>query len=335
MRGWALLALARTELSDDALLFVLEELDAGLDPYLIAAAARAVRAYPRPSVTLAPFVMRALFNVRYRDEPISFASYGDYAVCTATSTTAVRELLATLAWLGSHANGELDALEALRRDSGGLARTYRNELDNALHAIRSAEQSVGDEFESCCGCHGGIRSMATHVPDSRADSASIDEVAFEDQHGASVAFKAFFHARPSIVVFFYTRCDNPLKCSLTVTKLGRVQAMLAANNLDGKINTAAITYDPGFDLPDRLLRYGEDRHLRFAAGHRMLRPKSGVEVIRKHFDLGVNFVESLVNRHRIEAYVLDKQGRIAASFERIHWSEEDIVRRAMELLGEK
>jgi hypothetical protein len=38
MRGWVLLALARTEISDDELLFVLEELDAGVDPYLVAAA---------------------------------------------------------------------------------------------------------------------------------------------------------------------------------------------------------------------------------------------------------------------------------------------------------
>jgi protein SCO1 len=41
MRGWVLLALARAGVADSALLFVLEELDTGVDPYLIAAAARA------------------------------------------------------------------------------------------------------------------------------------------------------------------------------------------------------------------------------------------------------------------------------------------------------
>src|SRR5687767_14411567 len=45
MRGWALLALARPTLTDDALPLVLEELDAGVDPYLVAAAARALRCY--------------------------------------------------------------------------------------------------------------------------------------------------------------------------------------------------------------------------------------------------------------------------------------------------
>src|SRR5688572_20377810 len=89
MRGWILLKLAQTKLSDSALLFVLEELDAGIDPYLVAAAAHALRAYPTPKPAFAPFVTRALNNIRYGDEPVSFAKYGDY---DSASTSAVREL---------------------------------------------------------------------------------------------------------------------------------------------------------------------------------------------------------------------------------------------------
>jgi protein SCO1/2 len=67
----------------------------------------------------------------------------------------------------------------------------------------------------------------------------------------------------------------------------------------------------------------------------MLRADDGPEALRKHFELGVNFIESLVNRHRIEAYVLDTEGRVAASFERIHWDEQQVVDRAAEVLKEK
>jgi len=42
-----------------------------------------------------------------------------------------------------------------------------------------------------------------------------------------------------------------------------------------------------------------------------------------------------VNRHRIEAYILDAQGRIAVSFERLHWDEEQVVIRTVEMLKEK
>src|SRR5437868_4214157 len=46
LRGWVLLARSRAAIADDTLLFILEELDTGLDPYLVAAAARALRSYP-------------------------------------------------------------------------------------------------------------------------------------------------------------------------------------------------------------------------------------------------------------------------------------------------
>src|SRR3981189_983755 len=112
MRGWLLLALARAGVSDAALIFVLEELDTGVDAYLVATAARALRSYPNPTESLAPFVMRALTQIRYRDEPVSFERYGDYAVSSA-GTGPVRELLATLAWVRPRARRVLPDAAAL------------------------------------------------------------------------------------------------------------------------------------------------------------------------------------------------------------------------------
>jgi protein SCO1/2 len=71
------------------------------------------------------------------------------------------------------------------------------------------------------------------------------------------------------------------------------------------------------------------------ARHRILRATSGFDSLRTHFKLGVNFIESLVNRHRIEVYILDTEGRIAASFARVHWDEEQVVERAVEVFREK
>jgi hypothetical protein len=67
----------------------------------------------------------------------------------------------------------------------------------------------------------------------------------------------------------------------------------------------------------------------------MLRAIDRNDVLGGYFELGVNFIESLVNRHRIEAYILDAKGRIAVSFERIHWDKQQIVRRSIEVLYEK
>jgi protein SCO1/2 len=333
MRGWILLALSRIEVSDAALLFVLEELDAGVDTYLVAAAARALRSYPNPDAAFAPFVMRALNNIRYRDEFVSFEGYGEYAFAS-TGTSPVRELLKTLAWLGPHARGVLSEVESLRAQRGGLPRKLLFDVDRALEAIRGDDQDVERDAGACCTLPGGLGNVFSWTLNSRRGSEQIEQTVFEDQDGASITFKEFFRGHPSIVVFFYTRCDNPLKCSLTVAKLARVQKLLETHGLAGQIHTAAITYDPAFDVSERLRGYGQNRGVRMDTHHRMLRAVDGVKALRTHFKLGVNFIESLVNRHRIEAYILDAEGRIAASFERIHWDEQQVVDHAIRVLKE-
>jgi protein SCO1 len=332
MRGWILLALARTGVSDAALLFVLEELDTGKDAYLVAAAARALRSYPSPNAAFAPFVLRALTNIRFHDEPLTFEGYGEYAL-SSTGTSPVRELLATLAWLGPHARGVLPEVEALRTEPGGLAKKLRPGVDRAVEAIRGTGPAL--EPGACCELPAGLGHALSWTLVSRRASEPVEKTVFEDHQGESITFQELFQGHPSIVVFFYTRCDNPLKCSLTVTRLAGVQRLLKARGLDEQIHTAAITYDPAFDLPERLHRYGQNRGVLFDARNRMLRATEGLDAIRSHFKLGVNFIESLVNRHRVEVYVLDAQGRIAASFERIHWDEQQVVDRAVEVLEEK
>lgn len=324
MRGWVLLAMERAGVSDAALAFVLEELDTGTDPYLVATAARALRFYRRPSATLAPFVMGALANIRYRDEPVSFDAYGAYAM-SVTGTSAVRELLSTLAWLGPHATSAVPELEALRAP-GGLPPKLRGDVERALQSIRGAPApaDAAGTF-SCCGAQ-----VLTAKHDR--SSTKIESVLLEDHAGDRISFKAFFRGQPSIVVFFYTRCDNPLKCSLTIAKLARAQQLLDDQGVADRIRTAAITYDPAFDLPARLRVYGLDRGVRMDAGHRLFRSVAGNEAVQAHFGLGVNYVGSLVNRHRIELYILDVRARIAASFERLLWDEREVVARAVEVL---
>jgi protein SCO1 len=335
MRGWILLALARVGVSDAQLLYVLEELDTGADAYLVAAAARALRSYARPTAAFAPFVMRAINNIRYHDEPVSLDSYGEYAVrSTGTTTTPVRELLATLSWLGPQARAVLHEVEALGAQRGRLSRKVLLDLDRTVAAIRGGRQAGQSDIDSCCRLPGGLGDALSWARRARRGAEPIEATVFEDHDGAPITFKELFHGHPSIVVFFYTRCDNPLKCSLTVTKLARIHKLLAEQSLSEQIHTAAISYDPAFDLPERLRGYGEARGVQLDSRHRMLRATDGMEAMREHFGLGVNFIESLVNRHRLEVYVLDAEGRIAGSFERIHWNEQQVVDRAIEVLNE-
>jgi cytochrome oxidase Cu insertion factor (SCO1/SenC/PrrC family) len=178
----------------------------------------------------------------------------------------------------------------------------------------------------------GSIGVHARAPGAARPSRAIESMILEDQDGTKATFKAFFRGQPSIVVFFYTRCDNPMKCSLTIAKLARVQALLEARGLAGRIRTAAFTYDPAFDLPDRLRIYGQDRGVRMDAGHRLFRATEDNDALQEHFGLGVGFVGSLVNRHRIELYILDAGGRVAVSFEQLRWDEQEVVARAAGML---
>lgn len=336
MRGWILLALGRIGLSDAALIFVLEELDTGTDAYLVAAAARALRSYPRPDAAFAPFLMRAITNIRYRNEPVSFETYGEYATSSAGTTSPLRELLAAITWLGAHARGILPELEALRGQGGAVSRKLRIDFERAMQAIRGVDEAATSSTHACCSTLlGGMKTGVSRPMDLLHPSEQVEAVILQDHNGDFITFREYFQGNPSIVAFFYTRCDNPLKCSLTVTKLGNIQKILATRGLAHQIRTAVITYDPAFDIPERLRVYGTDRGLRMDSDHRMLRAADGADALRRYFELGVNFIESLVNRHRIELYVLDAKGRIAVSFERIHWDEQQVVTHATEVLKHK
>jgi len=331
MRGWVLHNLSLTGLTDEALIFVLEELDTGSDPYLVAAAAGALRRYARPTCAFAPFVMRAITHIRYRNEPVSFESYGEYGGGN-NDTTPVQELLTTLRWLGANAQSVLSELKQLRAQRERLPRTLLASIDEAIKAIAGKESVDND---SCCSLPLGLKDKFSWTANSRRSCEPVESVIFEDHNNELISFGDFFQGQPSIVVFFYTRCDNPLKCSLSITKLARIQDLLLERGHADKINTAAITYDPEFDSSERIRGYGQNRGVQLNTRHRMLRARDGIDSVRKHFRLGVNFIESLVNRHRVEVYILDSQGKIASVFERIHWNEQQVVERAIELLLEK
>lgn len=331
MRGWILLALARREVPDAALPFLLEELDTGVDAYLVAAAACALRSYPKRDPAFAPFIVRAISHIRYRDEPVSFQQYGGYAIGP-SHTSPLRQLLATLSWLGPHARAVATEVQQLRTGPSALGPKLQVNVDQALAAMQSAP--LISDASDCCNLPGGVRGLFSWKPQTRTSTAPIESIDFEDQDGRYITFGEFFRGRPSIVVFFYTRCDNPLKCSLTISKLARMQKLLSEEGLSDQINTAGITYDPGFDLAERIRRYGEHRGVAFAERHRMLRTTAGIEPLCRHLGLGVNFIESLVNRHRLEVYVLDTEARVAAHFERVQWNEKEVVERARDLLSE-
>jgi protein SCO1/2 len=99
MRGYIIAAFGQVGLPAAALPYVLEELESGRDAYLVAAAATALRGLDGPTSHVVPFLVKAIENIRYADDAVSFDSYRPRWPLP-NHTTAIEEIMKTFAWLG-------------------------------------------------------------------------------------------------------------------------------------------------------------------------------------------------------------------------------------------
>ena len=334
LRGYLLAAFADTGLPDAALPYVIESLETGHIAYEVAGAAIGLRGLETPSVGVAASLLRAIDNLSGADATVSFESYKP-AWPYAQPTTALTEVVRTIGHFGVRAEAALTELELLARQRerfpSPLLEEMRRVLDEAGAGHGEPACDAACECESC-GCVPAVELGSDDsccadlaLPEQVQDHASMRAM-LEDQDGRPESFEEFFRGKPSVVAFFYTRCDNPYKCSLTITKLAALQGSLEERGLAGALKVTAITYDPDFDLPNRLRLYGNDRGMQFGEDARFFRVTSGFQEIRRRFGLGVNYGPSTVNRHQTEVYVLDERGDTSASFTRLQWEVEAVLR---------
>jgi protein SCO1/2 len=342
IRAWVMAAFEDVGLPDEGLPYVLEELESGREPVLVAAAARAVRGRRAPDPSLAAFLVRALWNISDTDDVVSLdALQPTWPV--EHPTTASGEILTSLRTVGADAAVRTRLEEFHRANADLLSPDLRQSLDHTIASVPTGQSS-----SHCCASHdvrplddqlltvrpldgnGDGRPSDGHDGTARLDFTGIE---LEDQDGVRVSFDEFFLGRPTVVAFFYTRCPNPNKCSLTVTKLAALQRDLDARRLTGAVGIAAVTYDPGYDLPARLRRYGDSRGLRFGPAVRMLRATAGHELLRREFALRVGYTGSVVSRHGIELFLLDRRGGMAHTWSRVRWEPAEVLAEAAELVS--
>jgi protein SCO1/2 len=315
LRGYILASFETTQLPASALPFVVEELEIGLNPYAVAAAAKAVRGARDLPGRITGLLLDAIDRIRSSDDVVRFdrnAAPGN----AEPPTTALMELFRTLAFLGSRgreAEAQLKAM--LGQQPPGFSTQVRTEIENALAAISRRDSPAQAH---CCG---GPPAPIT----PRDVSFDVRATQLQDQDGAIFSFGDFFLGRPGVLAFFYTRCMNPHKCSLTITKLARLQKRLEKEGLQDRFNVAAVTYDPTFDSPSRLHAYGADRGVAFDDRNRLLRTTGTFEPLQRWLDLGVGYGAATVNQHRLDIVVLDDEACPATQISRVQWDEDEII----------
>jgi len=314
LRGYILASFETAGLPPEAIPFVLEELETGQNVYTVAAAARALRGAREVPAEAPALLVGAIERLRRADDVVSFDRF-ELVAPSGTGVTALAELVRTLALLGRLAKPALTELAALvDREGEAFSPTLHAELAEAVEAAGPPDVSA----RGCCSSHHGAEAVAPNV--AVAARTDLSDLALEDQDGTRLSFFEAFAGRATALAFFYTRCMNPQKCSLTVTRLARLAGLVETEGVDA--NVSGITYDPAFDRPSRLRTYGADRGMIFAPRCSLLRTLGPFDPLREAFDLGVGFGPVTVNRHRLDLVVLDGSLGVAKRFERRVWHEE-------------
>jgi protein SCO1/2 len=318
MRAYAMAACHDIGLPDQALPYVVEILETSFHPNLVAAAARAVRGMAARDARLADYLIRSIYNIWQNDQPVSFEAYDVKWPLTGFST-ALLEVLDTLAWLGASARHVIPELETLL---SAFSKRFTPRVRAAIaHCIETLRSSAADSPKACC-CSAPLIESGAVTGGEDLDIASIE---LEDQDGSRFEWHRFFRGKPSVLAFFYATCMNPRKCAQTIYNLVNIHKGLLDAGLDGQVRVAAITYDPQRDTPAVLRQYGESKGMRFGADCKMMRVPGRFDGVIDAFDLGVNYIGNQVNDHRVELYLLDCDGKIAHAFLRLQADPEHVV----------
>jgi protein SCO1 len=326
IRGYLLAAFKDTGLPQGAIPYVLDELESSRSPYILAGAAMALRGLRQPYPELADYLFSAIEKIKYADDAITFETYKPQWPLQ-NHTSGIAELLATFQWMRAYAAHSITRLELLR-DDPYFTPVIKICIDKAIDAISKDSTKIG---EDCCGnVHPGFSSYGKKV-----NRPSLLEVSLRDQDGQFFDFSSFFEGKPSLVLFFYTRCDNPNRCSLNITRLAQLQQELKAQGLYGKINLAAISYDPAYDLPMRIKPYCIHRRLVFDGYTKGFTVEKGMGILLAYLKPGVNYNGALLNHHTSELFLLNNKGKPYKKIPGIEWDNKKIIEEVKKLSTDK
>lgn len=295
LRGYIFASFEMLGLPPAAVKHVIEEVETGQDAYSVAGAAIALRGSADRDDRLCVLLKRAADRLATRDEYVRYDKF-DMVIGNEANRTALQEIRQTIAL-----------------------------LENLEKSHLQPEQTG---TATCCSPYPGQVSSGSDADPQNA----LMNCVLEDQSGKRFPFREFFLGRPSVLTFFYTRCMNPERCSLTISKLARLQRVIKQRERSRDINVAALTYDPAFDSADRLRAYGLDRAMMYDDRNKLLRTIEGLDAVRSQFELNVSYGPSTVNRHGIELLVLDRSARLEQEFRRLKWDESSVADTAEALL---
>ena len=332
-RAFLLASLSRFPPTEDIYQYVKAELLFPSHAINIAAAALTAKNFPERSDELIPLL-----------EPFLTSSFTDQLVDLTTPqlsypishpTKARYEIITTLLSFGPAAYSTVGQLNEIAQC--GYCSIYGSDSSLALRA-KNAAASIIERTPPCCR-----KETATTTPKpgkikllDRKDRnirfpANLD---LSDQEGTTLTTNNL-SGRPFLISFFDTQCTNQTKCVATVQRLRDLESLLAKNNLSGKIGIYGITYDPDFDTPPILKKYGQMYGVTFGKSMRFLQAAGNSNnTLISQLQVRVNYGAGTVNQHGIQLFLFDKNSRLAGICDNDRWDIKDAYARLLQLAKE-
>ncbi|HWM26733.1 MAG TPA: SCO family protein [Chthoniobacterales bacterium] len=163
------------------------------------------------------------------------------------------------------------------------------------------------------------------IPAAQRSQVRSLDIAFKNQDGEPGLLSDLIN-QPVLITFFYTRCQNNRKCSAAVGRLAALQRQLRQAGLEDRVRLLAITYEPQFDSPERINRYGTDHGLQF--GRHAMALQLDIKRQQRLIDelqAPVSFNAGWVNSHGVELSLLDAKGRLVRQYHTLLWDNDQVA----------
>ncbi|WP_256014138.1 SCO family protein [Desertivirga xinjiangensis] len=340
LRGYMLASLSKIGINERVIPILKAELLYGYHPYMVAAAARgAGKVQGDAQAAFVPLLIKYL-DERYKDDYVDLDTYG-YSWPLKKLTSARFEAIEALSKIGASAPQlAVPALKEIAEAEKGRFFSSDHLLilkaKSAIEKITSGNglqpTILGSNVAVCCTNPLSVNQNGFSAGDSR-QGRQIRNFKAIDQNGRVFELKNIV-GKPFLFTFFYTRCDNPNKCSSTVQNIAALKQILVKEGLSDQVTLIAITFDPEFDGPAALRSYGEgrgavfDEHFKFISINSKLYPG-----LIKDLGVLVNYGKGMVNHHGNQWYIFDRKAQLAKIYENTALKTEDLVVDIRQLLS--
>lgn len=326
IRGYLLAAFAETGLPKRGVTAFLEELDNAHNPYILAGAAIGLRGLRIPTAPVMNAVLNAIQRLQFEDDSVCFEQFRpDWQIHKGRS--ALTELLLTVEFFSRQLPISASRLQQLTAET--FISAGGQEVCKRIISLQERHGPDGKMADDCCSYPGARRSKFLSAPHS------FSGIRVQDHDGNSRLLCDLMKDKPSILSFFYTRCDNVYRCSLTITRMGFLQNALKKAGVQNDVQLLAISYDAAYDLPFRMKAFAERRGFQTNENASCLRVETGMEQLLGCLHPGVSFNDGLVNQHGVAFFLFDRLGFLKQRIPAVKWNEESIINDLVQLTNQK